>query len=286
MGVTVYPEVGFFPGMVMPYAGSTAPDGWLLCDGQLLDRTTYAALYAVVGFSYSPTPGTDPGSNLFYLPNLKGKVIVMRDAAQTEFDVLGESGGSKTSTASHTHSLSSHTHTLSSHVHTLSSHTHTLGTHWHGLEQHLHDLQGHGHTVNAHAHGGGTGVHAHTCLNNIYRSGTPAHGHDGAGDQSSERPNVTTGFSSPGNPTNSQGQGNSNESPGTGGPSVNNTGWWYAPQGAGGPNGGSDGPSTPNTGTNNDASAGPNNNTSGDSSTVVASGNLQPYLTLNYLIKI
>lgn len=113
MGVTVYPALGFIPGMVMPYAGSAAPDGWLLCDGSLQSRTTYAALYAVVGFSYSPTPGVDPGDGLFYLPNLKGKVIVMRDAAQIEFDVLGESGGSKTSTAPHTHSLSAHTHTLS-----------------------------------------------------------------------------------------------------------------------------------------------------------------------------
>lgn len=85
-------------GMLAPYGGAAAPAGWLLCDGTTKDRTTYAALYAVVGFQFSPTPGTDPGSNLFYVPNLKGRVIAGLDAAQTEFDVRGESGGFKTHT--------------------------------------------------------------------------------------------------------------------------------------------------------------------------------------------
>jgi microcystin-dependent protein len=33
------------PGVVMPYAGTIAPDGWLLCNGSAVSRTTYAALF-------------------------------------------------------------------------------------------------------------------------------------------------------------------------------------------------------------------------------------------------
>lgn len=79
---------------IMQYAGSTAPTGWLLADGTAVSRTTYAALFAIVATSY----GVGDGSTTFNLPNLKGRVPVGRDAAQTEFDVLAETGGAKTHT--------------------------------------------------------------------------------------------------------------------------------------------------------------------------------------------
>ena len=79
----------------------TAPTGWLLCDGSAVSRSTYAALFAVIGTTY----GSGDGSTTFNLPSLKGKVPVGKDAAQTEFDTLGETGGSKTVDSSHTHTL-------------------------------------------------------------------------------------------------------------------------------------------------------------------------------------
>ena len=81
-------------GTVAAFAGSAAPSGWLLCDGSAVSRTTYAALFAVIGTTY----GAGDGSTTFNLPNLKGRVPVGRDAAQSEFDVLGETGGAKTHT--------------------------------------------------------------------------------------------------------------------------------------------------------------------------------------------
>ena len=39
----------FSSGMLMPYAGATAPTGWLLCYGQAISRTTYADLYSAIG---------------------------------------------------------------------------------------------------------------------------------------------------------------------------------------------------------------------------------------------
>lgn len=88
-------------GVVNAYAGSVAPTGWLLCDGTAVSRSTYSALFALVGTTY----GVGDGSATFNLPNLKGRMPIGRDAAQAEFDVLGETGGSKTSTAPHTHNI-------------------------------------------------------------------------------------------------------------------------------------------------------------------------------------
>lgn len=87
------------------YGGSTAPTGWLICDGSAVSRTTYAALFAIIGTTY----GAGNGSTTFNLPDLRGKIPVGRDSGQTEFDVLGETGGAKTHTLSTTE-IPSHQH--------------------------------------------------------------------------------------------------------------------------------------------------------------------------------
>jgi microcystin-dependent protein len=116
-------------GIVNMYAGAVAPSGWLLCDGTAISRTTYAALFAVIGTAY----GNGDGVNTFNLPNLKGRIPVGFDAAQTEFAALGQTGGEKA------HSLSiaempSHTHVQNSHGHTMTDpgHNHTQNSHGHG----------------------------------------------------------------------------------------------------------------------------------------------------------
>lgn len=53
-------------GTVKAFAGSTPPDGWLFCDGAQISRTTYAALFAVIGTTY----GAGDGSTTFNLPVL------------------------------------------------------------------------------------------------------------------------------------------------------------------------------------------------------------------------
>jgi hypothetical protein len=55
-------------GVVQQYAGSSAPDGFLLCNGAAVSRTTYASLFAVVGTTY----GVGNGTTTFNLPNLNG----------------------------------------------------------------------------------------------------------------------------------------------------------------------------------------------------------------------
>lgn len=97
---------------------STAPTGWLICDGSAVSRSTYSALFGVLSTTY----GVGDGSTTFNLPNLKGRVPVGRDASQTEFDTIGETGGSKTNALgvsnlpAHTHSGS--TNNTGGHAHT------------------------------------------------------------------------------------------------------------------------------------------------------------------------
>ena len=58
-------------GMIAPFAGSTVPTGWLLCYGQNVSRTTYAALFAALGTTF----GSGSGSTTFGLPDLRGRVV-------------------------------------------------------------------------------------------------------------------------------------------------------------------------------------------------------------------
>jgi microcystin-dependent protein len=73
-------------------------------------------LFAVIGTTY----GAGDESTTFALPNMKGRVPVGYDSAQTEFDALGEAGGAKTHTLTSAE-MPSHTHTQDSHGHSASS---------------------------------------------------------------------------------------------------------------------------------------------------------------------
>lgn len=78
-------------GVVKAFAGSTAPDGWLLCNGQAVSRSEFAALFAVIGTTY----GAGDKSTTFNVPNLQGKMIIGADSTYT----LGKTGGSATAHA-------------------------------------------------------------------------------------------------------------------------------------------------------------------------------------------
>ena len=109
----------FNAGMLLPYAGSSAPTGWLLCHGQAISRTTYSGLYAVVGTTY----GAGDGATTFNIPDLRGRVVAGKDdmggssanrlTNQTgglDGDGLGNTGGAETHTLS-VAELAAHTHT-------------------------------------------------------------------------------------------------------------------------------------------------------------------------------
>lgn len=56
-------------GMVQMYAGSTPPDGWLICDGSAISRTEYSALFEAIGTIW----GNGDGSTTFNIPDMRGK---------------------------------------------------------------------------------------------------------------------------------------------------------------------------------------------------------------------
>ena len=58
-------------GSFIYYGGTDVPEGYLLCNGANVSRTTYAALFAVIGTKY----GEGDGSSTFTLPNLDGRVL-------------------------------------------------------------------------------------------------------------------------------------------------------------------------------------------------------------------
>jgi microcystin-dependent protein len=59
----------------MPYAGSTAPTGYLLCDGSEVPIASYQDLYGVIGTTY----GTGVNPNTFKLPDLRGRFALGKD---------------------------------------------------------------------------------------------------------------------------------------------------------------------------------------------------------------
>lgn len=102
-------------GTMYSFGGSSAPSGFLLCDGSSLSTTTYAALFAAIGYTYGGA-----GAN-FSLPDARGKALVAAgtytDAVsgaitRTVGQVLGaEKHGLATGEMpNHTHAMKNHTH--------------------------------------------------------------------------------------------------------------------------------------------------------------------------------
>ena len=97
------------------FGGTTAPTGYLLCNGAAVSRTTYANLFAVIATAY----GAGDGSSTFNVPDFRQRFLLGKAASGTGA-TLGASGGA----IDHTHTGPSHTHTGPSHTHTGPSHTH------------------------------------------------------------------------------------------------------------------------------------------------------------------
>ena len=92
-GATGPQGAGIAVGQLGEFPKSPLPSGWLECDGSVKTIATYPALAAYLGTTFGGN-----GTTTFGLPGYGGRVLVGRDAGQTEFDTVGELGGAKTHT--------------------------------------------------------------------------------------------------------------------------------------------------------------------------------------------
>jgi microcystin-dependent protein len=126
-------------GTVLDFAGSTAPNGYLLCYGQAVSRTTYAALFDVIGTAF----GTGDGATTFNLPDYRGRVSAGLDnmggtaanrltglSGGVDGATLGNVGGAQSHTLV-TAQMPPHNHTFTGNP--LPDHTHGVTIHAGGL---------------------------------------------------------------------------------------------------------------------------------------------------------
>jgi len=122
--ITTNGQLNFYaPGMMAMYGGTTAPTGWVLCDGSTYNYNTdpsFADLFIAIGYTH--TPGVTTGFD-FKVPNLIGRAVFGKgDAGYTNVPgritsinttVVGALGGDRQHvlTISQT-PLVSHTHTV------------------------------------------------------------------------------------------------------------------------------------------------------------------------------
>jgi len=112
-------------GSILPFAGSSVPTNYVLCDGSAISRTTFSALFAIIGTTY----GVGDGSTTFNVPDLRGKTLFGKAPSGT-FTTIGATGGvethSHTASSNHTHGfVGNHSHTVGTHSHTITTNSHT-----------------------------------------------------------------------------------------------------------------------------------------------------------------
>lgn len=102
-------------GAIMAFAGTTAPSGWLKCEGQAVSQTTYASLYAAIGTNWN-TGGEGAGN--FRLPDLRGMFVrgTGTNATGSSSGAVGPSVGfyAADTYLNHSHAITDpgHTHTI------------------------------------------------------------------------------------------------------------------------------------------------------------------------------
>lgn len=83
-------------GVIKMYGGTTAPSGYLACDGSAVSRTTYATLFAAIGTAH----GAGDGTTTFNVPDFRRRVPVGSGGTGTAIlaNTLGAKGGFETHT--------------------------------------------------------------------------------------------------------------------------------------------------------------------------------------------
>jgi len=63
---------GIPTGAFVPFGGTSAPSGWVICNGSAISRATFSALFAVIGTNF----GAGDGSTTFNVPDLRSRMPI------------------------------------------------------------------------------------------------------------------------------------------------------------------------------------------------------------------
>lgn len=105
---TVVNNGSSIPGTIQMYAGSIAPEGFLICDGSAINRIDYSVLFSIIGQTY----GAGDGVTTFNIPDLRGRVplgVGTGTAEDATTHALGQIAGEEGHTIT-TEEMAAHTH--------------------------------------------------------------------------------------------------------------------------------------------------------------------------------
>ena len=109
-------------GMILPFSAvaGSIPTGYLNCDGAAVSRSTYSALFTLIGTTY----GSGDGSSTFNVPNLAGRFAIGKSGSYA----LGSTGGGTTSSFTPSGTISGSTGGTALTIAQLPSHNHSGST--------------------------------------------------------------------------------------------------------------------------------------------------------------
>jgi microcystin-dependent protein len=176
-------------GVVAMWSGSSAPTGWLECDGSAVSRTTYSGLFAIIGTRY----GTGDGSSTFNLPNPVDRVAMgialsttpsaTTLAGSSSLDALGLGNQS----ANHAHNGTSGNQSAN---HSHNANTSNTGNHNHNTGN---PSSNHTHSYNKGNTAANTGNVSSWHTHNISNTGAHSHNVSVGNNSANHTHNVTTG---------------------------------------------------------------------------------------------
>jgi microcystin-dependent protein len=148
-GATGFNPADWVPGIIVPVANATAPSYSLACDGALVSRTTYAALFVAIQHTWKLPADTDDGAT-FRLPDLRDRAPYGKGTTLGIGATDGRALGSRGPT----------------HHHALNLNTNNAGSHSHGGSVSGDGSHGHSGSTSQngdHAHGPGAGQQMFAC---------------------------------------------------------------------------------------------------------------------------
>lgn len=148
-------------GTVFPFAGTTAPDGWMMCDGRSLNNVDYPELFAAIGYSH--------GGNLssaFNIPDYRGRFLRGSDNMGTAQGAASRDPDRASRTAMNSNGNSGSTPSTVGSVQVQATRKNGLGISDPGHEHIIYKLSGAGGGNRLPGEGGGSGQGVETTFNN------------------------------------------------------------------------------------------------------------------------